>query len=79
MDKMNYWQKLGMDITGELNTCHHMTFQEGMAMLLEKSVNLIFADPPYFEVKGDFDFAFKGKTKKERRQNWLDVIVEYPL
>lgn len=32
---------------------------EGMALLPEKCANLIIADPPYFEVKGDFDFVFK--------------------
>ncbi len=28
--------------------------------LPDKSVQLIIADPPYFEVKGDFDFIWKS-------------------
>jgi len=30
-----------------------------MSNIPEKSVNTIIADPPYFEIKGDFDFIFK--------------------
>jgi len=33
---------------------------EGMAQLPEKCANLIIADPPYFEVKGDFDFIWNS-------------------
>ena len=43
----------------ELNKVFHMDNLEGMALLPEKCANLIIADPPYFEVKGDFDFVFK--------------------
>ena len=32
---------------------------EGMSLLPEKCANLIIADPPYFEIKGEFDFVFK--------------------
>ena len=28
--------------------------------LPDKSINLIIADPPYFEVKGDFDFKWSS-------------------
>lgn len=36
-----------------------MDNQEGIAKLADKSVNLIIADPPYYKIKGDFDFEFK--------------------
>ena len=37
-----------------------MDNRQGLLMLPEKSVNLLIADPPYFEVKGDFDFVWKS-------------------
>lgn len=43
----------------ELNKVFHMDNLEGMALLPERCANLIISDPPYFEVKGDFDFVFK--------------------
>ena len=33
---------------------------EGMAELQDKSMNVIYVDPPYFEVKGDFDFVWSS-------------------
>ena len=42
----------------ELNKVYHLDFLENT--LPDKSVNLIIADPPYFEVKGDFDFIWKS-------------------
>lgn len=33
---------------------------EGMKLIPDKSIDLILTDPPYFEVKGDFDFQFEG-------------------
>lgn len=44
----------------EENKIYHMDNRQGLLMLPEKSVNLIIADPPYFEVKGDFDFIWKS-------------------
>ena len=43
---------------GELNKVHHKDWMENG--LPDKSVQLIIADPPYFEVKGDFDFKWKS-------------------
>jgi site-specific DNA-methyltransferase (adenine-specific) len=45
---------------GKINTVHHMDNRQGMAALPEKCASLIIADPPYFEVKGDFDFVWKS-------------------
>ena len=42
----------------ELNKVHHIDNLEGMKHLPDKSVNLIISDPPYFMIKGDFDFVF---------------------
>lgn len=40
----------------QLNRIYHDNFLNNN--LPDKSVNLIIADPPYFEVKGDFDFVW---------------------
>jgi len=42
----------------ELNKIHNIDFLENT--LPDKCANLIIADPPYFEVKGDFDFIWKS-------------------
>ena len=40
----------------KLNTVHNIDFLNNA--LPDKCANLIIADPPYFEVKGDFDFVW---------------------
>ena len=42
-----------------LNQLHLLDNQKGIAKLADKSVNLIISDPPYYKIKGDFDFEFK--------------------
>jgi site-specific DNA-methyltransferase (adenine-specific) len=42
----------------EINTVHNGDWLNNQ--LPDKSVQLIIADPPYFEVKGDFDFVWKS-------------------
>lgn len=42
----------------ELNKIHHSDWMNNG--LPDKSVQLIIADPPYFEVKGEFDFVWKN-------------------
>ena len=42
----------------ELNKIHHTDNRLGMIQLPEKCANLIIADPPYYRVKGEFDFEF---------------------
>ena len=37
-----------------------MDNREGLALLPDKCAQLIISDPPYFEVKGDFDFVWKS-------------------
>lgn len=41
----------------EINQIHHQDFTTNH--LPDKSVQLIIADPPYFEVKGEFDFIWE--------------------
>lgn len=41
-----------------INKVHHSDFLDNQ--LPDKSVQLIIADPPYFEIKGDFDFSFES-------------------
>ena len=45
---------------------------EVMAVMDNESVDLIIADPPYFEIKGDFDFVWKNKDEYlEWTRKWL--------
>jgi DNA modification methylase len=41
-----------------INTVIHSDFLNNN--LPDKCANLIIADPPYFEVKGDFDFVWNS-------------------
>ncbi|MBR0128618.1 MAG: site-specific DNA-methyltransferase [Neisseriaceae bacterium] len=40
---------------------------ETLQQISNESINLIIADPPYFQIKGDFDFVFQNK---EQYLNW---------
>lgn len=45
---------------------------EIMKGIEDKSIDLIIADPPYFEIYGDFDFIFKSKEEYiEWCKNWI--------
>ena len=44
----------------EINKIYHIDNKEGLLLIPEKSASLIISDPPYFEVKGDFDFIWKS-------------------
>ena len=43
-----------------MNQIYCMDNREALPLLPEKCANLIIADPPYFETKGDFDFVWKS-------------------
>jgi len=47
-----------LTITNELNKVHHLNFLDNN--LPDKCANLIIADPPYYKVKGEFDFIWKN-------------------
>ena len=36
---------------------------KGMKLIPDKAVQLLIFDPPYFEIKGDFDFVFSSKDE----------------
>jgi len=40
----------------EINKIYTECCLETMKRIKEKSINLIIADPPYYKVKGEFDF-----------------------
>jgi len=65
----------------ELNKIHHIDNREGMAELPEKCASLIIADPPYFEVKGDFDFVWKSfdeylEFMEEQAKHYKRILAE---
>lgn len=52
-----------------INRVHHLNFLDNT--LPDKCANLIIADPPYFEVKGEFDFIWKDfKSYLEDVYKW---------
>jgi site-specific DNA-methyltransferase (adenine-specific) len=46
-----------MKVTDKINKVYHLNFLENN--LPDKCANLIIADPPYYKVKGDFDFIWQ--------------------
>lgn len=55
----------------ELNTVHNIDFLNNT--LPDKCANLIIADPPYFEVKGDFDFVW------DRFEDYLKDVEKWAI
>lgn len=45
----------------ELNKVYNMDCIDYMKTLPDECIDLIVADPPYFQVCGDFDFIFKDE------------------
>ena len=43
-----------------INQIHFMDNIKGMSLLPKNCANLIIADPPYFEIKGEFDFIWRS-------------------
>ena len=52
----------------ELNRIYQMDCLEGIKLIPNNSIDLIIVDPPYFEIKGEFDFVFKNED------HYLDFI-----
>ena len=46
-----------------LNTINNEDCLETMKKIQDESIDLIIADPPYFQIKGDFDFVWKNKEE----------------
>jgi site-specific DNA-methyltransferase (adenine-specific) len=60
-----------MEVLMRTNILYKGDCEQIMANLPDKSVDLILADPPYFETKGDFDFIFKDFNDwKEHMLKW---------
>ena len=57
----------------ELNKVYNECLLETMKKIKDKSVNLIIADFPYFEVKGDFDFIWKDF---DEFLEWVEVCAK---
>lgn len=57
----------------ELNKVYNEDCLETMKKIDNKSVNLIIADFPYFEVKGDFDFIWKDFNEF---LEWVEVCAK---
>jgi DNA modification methylase len=65
----------------ELNKVYHLDNREGMAQLPDKCANLIISDPPYFEVKGAFDFVFKSfdeylRFMEDQAQHYKRILAD---
>jgi DNA modification methylase len=65
----------------EYNKVYHLDNREGMSQLPDKCANLIIADPPYFEVKGAFDFVFKSFEEylhfmEEQAQHYKRILAD---
>lgn len=65
----------------ELNKIYHLDNREGMGMLPDKCASLIIADPPYFEVKGDFDFIWESFDEylgfmEEQAKHYKRILAE---
>lgn len=59
----------------ELNKVYVMDCFEGMKLIPDQSVDLLIVDPPYFEIKGDFDFVFKDE--KEYLNFIRESLIEF--
>ena len=57
----------------ELNKVYNEDCLETMNRIDDKSINLIIADFPYFEVKGDFDFIWKDFNEF---LEWVEVCAK---
>ena len=57
----------------ELNKVYNEDCLITMSKIKDKSVNLIIADFPYFEVKGEFDFIWKDFNEF---LEWVEVCAK---
>lgn len=56
------------------NFCYKGKFEEVAYNMPEKSFPLIICDPPYFEIKGDFDFIYKDLNHYlEDVRKWIEA------
>lgn len=60
--------------TLEFGKCHLIECIKAIRLLEPKSVNLFFIDPPYFRIKGDFDFKLTFEQWQELHENLAKEI-----
>ena len=53
------------------NHIYNMDCMDFLKLLPDKSVDLVIADPPYFRMRGDFDFVFSSESA------YLDWTLEW--
>jgi site-specific DNA-methyltransferase (adenine-specific) len=56
----------------ELNKIYCESCSKTMKKINEKSINLIIADPPYYKIKGDFDFTF---SSFDDYLKWIETLA----
>ena len=55
------------------NHIYNMDCLAGCELLEAGSVDFIIADPPFYRVKGDFDFSFQSfEEYKEKLKEWVE-------
>lgn len=54
-----------------INEVVHGDCFEGMAKMEDKTINLIVFDPPYYKIKGEFDFKFDSKNE------WIELMERF--
>ena len=64
--------RLGAQVTPPTNIIYNEECEETMKRLPDKSIQLIIADPPYYKIKGEFDW--KWKTFEEYL-NWMESLA----
>ena len=68
----NNFCRLGAQVTPPTNIIYNEECEETMKRLPDKSIQLIIADPPYYKIKGEFDW--KWKTFEEYL-DWMETLA----
>lgn len=63
----------------ESNKIYNIKWEDAAFQLPEKSVNLLILDPPYFEVKGDFDFIWPDFESYQKDVEKWAIACKYVL
>lgn len=60
------------DMKSKMNKIHNIDCLEFMKQIPDRYFDLIIADPPYFEVKGEFDFIWKSF---DEFLEWIELLA----
>ena len=58
----------------ELNKIYNMDCLDGMKLINDESIDLVVADPPYFQIRCDFDFIDDYNTYLNKYNLWMNEI-----